>query len=157
MKKSEGFWRSLEQYSWRVVVRSPLPRYWTWIGVGVVGIILVMSAQNVKNSVVSARSEREVIEKAVQVGDYQAAERLYSEAAENVLGTESELEKKVYPERVVEKRTTELEQKLEKYPGDKEILLEIARLYGETGNIEKAQEYQEQARILDPNDPIFQP
>ena len=116
-----------------------------------------MSLINVKNSVVGARDLREVSLKAAEKGDYPLAERLYMTEGRQVLGASSELEDKIYPERVVERRIRALETKLEEYPGNREILVVLARLYEEIGNSEEGREYLEQARVLDPNDPIFQP
>ena len=145
----------MEQYGWSVVRRSPLP--WQWLGIGVVVSMMWMSLVNVKNSVVGARDLRQVIEKAAERGDYGMAEQLYTTEDVQVLGASNELEDLVYPERVVERRIAELEQKLEDYPGNREIFLAMAELYREIGNTEKSQEYFEQARILDPNNAIFQP
>ncbi|MFH1244536.1 MAG: tetratricopeptide repeat protein [bacterium] len=160
MKHDQSFWRSLEKYGWRVVRRSPLP--WQWIGVGLVVSVMGTSMINGKNSVVGARDLREVSGKAAERGDYQTAQKLYArcqvtQCHEQVLGAETELEDKIYPEKVVERRVRELETKLEDYPGNKEIFVTLAELYREIGDIERAQEYLEQARVLDPNDPIFQP
>ena len=155
MKNKNSFWRSLEVYTWKVVRRSPLP--WQWIGVGIVLSMMGMSLINVKNSVVGARDLREVSLKAAEKGDYPLAERLYMTEGRQVLGASSELEDKIYPERVVERRIRALETKLEEYPGNREILVVLARLYEEIGNSEEGREYLEQARVLDPNDPIFQP
>ena len=155
MKKTLNFWQSLEKYSWKLVGRSPLP--WPYIGVGIVGLILLVSALNVKDSVVGATSMEEVIEKAAKNGDYLLAEQLYTREGTQVLGANNELEDLVYPERVVLWRIAELEAKLEMYPGNREIYLSLATLYGEIGNEEQRERYWEQARILEPNDPIFQP
>ncbi len=158
MKTKGGFWRSLERYTWRVVVRSPLPH--AWIGVGLVVVAILASSLNVKNSVVGARDLRGVIEKAAERGDYTTASQLWSNqdrtaGNESILGAESELEDKVYPERVVERQIAELEGKLGEYPEHRDILLEISRLYRELGEQEKAEDYFEQARVLDPNGEWF--
>ena len=105
-----------------------------------------------------------MIEKAASVGDYATARELWNNQTpiinnqtQEVLGVETELEDQAYPERKVEKRIQELKEKLQDYPEYPDILLEIARLYRAIGNEEAAQEYWEQARILDPNNLIFQP
>lgn len=157
VKKKEGFWRSLEQYGWSVVRRSPLPHYLAWVGVGVIVVVISVSWGQARDSVVGARDLREVIERASGRGDYEMARELmkqYTKIPMNqaVLGANSELEDKVYPERVIERRITELETKLTEYPGNREILLTLAAAYGEIGESEKAQIYHEQARILDPNE-----
>ncbi len=157
MKKSDGFLQSLEQYIYKTVGRSPLP--WSWVGVGVVGIVMLVSFLNVKNSVASAQNTREVVEKASERGDYATAIKLWNDQLlitnNQVLGAESELEEKVYPEKVVERRIAELESQLEQYSNHFEILLEISRLNSLIGNMAKSSEYREKARILDPNNAIF--
>jgi len=163
VKKNRGFWRSLEKYSWGVARRSPLP--YTWIGVGIVLSMMGMSLVNVRNSTVGARELRDVIEKAVERGDYFLAEHLYQTEGKQVLGSSSELEDKIYPERVVERRIAELGGRLEEYPGNREIYLILANLYqqlegtrvdtGVDSYKNKATEYREKARVLDPNHVIF--
>ena len=163
VKKNRGFWRSLEKYSWGVARRSPLP--YTWIGVGIVLSMMGMSLVNVRNSTVGARELQDVIEKAVERGDYFLAEHLYQTEGKQVLGSSSELEDKIYPERVVERRIAELEGRLEEYPGNREIYLILANLYQQLEGTrvdtgvdpykDKATEYREKARVLDPNHVIF--
>lgn len=135
-----------------MVARSPLP--WSYVGFGLIILIFVTSLGNVKNSVVGAKDMGEVVEIAAKRGDYPTAQKLFNQYTNEPL---NHLENIVYPERVVERRISELEAKLEEYPENKEVLLEVSRLYGEIGNREKAQDYREQARILDPNSSIFQP
>lgn len=120
-------------------------------------MVLAASWGNVKNSTVGARGMGEVIERAASLGDYELAEKLYKSAAGNVLGAESELEDVIYPEKVVERRIGELEEKLVQYLGNREIYLAIADLYEQLGEAEKSGEYREKARVLDPNNSIFQP
>ncbi len=154
MKKTGSFWQSLEIYTWKVVERSPLP--WSWIGIGTVVLILLASLLNRQNSVVSVGNMREVIVKAAERGDYGLARKLLdhytSEPLDHlVLGVQSELEDKVYPERVVERRTLELETKLGEYPGNRQIYLMLSELYRQLENPTKESEYREKARVLDPN------
>lgn len=104
---------------------------------------------------------REVISLAAERGDYETARGLLNHYTirplnQSVLGAESELEDKVYPERVVARRIMELEEKLETYPENKEIYLILASWYDQLGNTEKSGEYREKARILDPNGTEFQ-
>jgi tetratricopeptide (TPR) repeat protein len=160
MKEKIGFWRSLEKYGGRVAGKNPLP--WPYLGLGLVALVLVLSRVGGKDSTAGAKNNWEIIEKAANVGDYQTAQALFEkyqifEEKSQVLGAETELEARVYPERQVEKRIQELKEKLQDYPEYPDILLEIARLYRAIGNEEAAQEYWEQARILDPNNLIFQP
>ena len=144
MKKSVGFWGSLEQYLGKVIERSPLPRYWRWMGIGLVLVVVVSSAVSAKSSVVGATSLAAVVEKAARLGDYQLAQELWNESM-------SGLGDLVYPERKVERRIAELEAKLVEYPGNRQIYLALTELYGQMGNSERADEYREKARILDPN------
>lgn len=148
MKRKDGFWNSLEKYGWSVVGRSPLP--WAWIGVGIVLSIMVISMVYGGQSVVGARNIEQVIGVAARNGDYETAQKFWSES---MVG----LEDKVYPERKIEFRIAELEQKLDEYPGNRQIYLALGELYGELGNSERAEEYREKARVLDPNNSIFQP
>lgn len=147
-----GFWRSLEKYLWKVVGRTPLP--WTRVGLFVILIVLLSSLGNVKSSVSSARNSREVVERAARAGDYELARELYQgvSSKDQVLGAESELEDLVYPERVVWRRIDELEQKLEIYPGNREIYRTLSALYSEIGEEQKSSDYWEMVRELDPND-----
>ena len=157
-----GFWRSLEKYGGRVAGKNPLP--WPYLGLGLVALVLVLSRVGGKDSTAGAKNHWEMIEKAASVGDYATARELWNNQTpiinnqtQEVLGVETELEDQAYPERKVEKRIQELKEKLQDYPEYPDILLEIARLYRAIGNEEAAQEYWEQARILDPNNLIFQP
>jgi len=133
-------------------------------------VVMVSSFLNVKNSTVGARELRDVIEKAVERGDYETARKLFDRYQTiddrfKVLGAETELEDKVYPERVVERRIAELEGRLEEYPGNREIYLILANLYQQLEGTrvdtgvdpykDKATEYREKARVLDPNHVIF--
>ena len=129
-------------------------------GAGVVVVVLLSSFLNVKNSVVGAENITRVIGKSASAGDYKLADTLYrqyrvSGIEYRVLGAESELEDRVYPEKVVERRIAGLEGKLTEYPDNKELYLELSRLYGEIENEERAQEYWERARVLDPNGSEF--
>ncbi len=130
-----------------MVGRSPLPYSWLVIGL----ILVVLSASLVGKSMSPTTSVEQAIRQAVAYGDYLLAAQLYTSSDEHVLGASSELEELVYPERIVKRRTYELEQKLEVYPGNREIYLLLAQLYDQMGNQEMAREYNEQARILDPN------
>jgi tetratricopeptide (TPR) repeat protein len=155
MKKIDGFWQSLEQYFYKTARRSPLP--WSWVGIGVVSIAMLLSLLNVKNSVASAENTREIIEKASGRGDYETARKYFEQqvASEDVLGANSELENKVYPDRAVEQRILELEEQLRKTPNHFEMFLELSRLNKLIGQEEPANEYREKARVLDPNNAIF--
>jgi tetratricopeptide (TPR) repeat protein len=142
MKKTMSFWQSLERYLWKVVGRSPLP--YAWVGVAVVALVMAGSMIGAKTSVVGVGSLEGVVEKAARLGDYGLARELWSES-------KGELEDVVYPERKVERRIEELEQKLVEYPGNRQIYLGLSELYGQLGNGEKREEYLEKAWILDPN------
>lgn len=149
MKKASGFWGSLEQYLGKVIERSPLPRYWRHLGIGLALVVVVSSAVSAKNSVVGATSVEEVVEKAARLGDYDLAQTMFEQIQDSRF--KIQVEDLVYPERKVERRIVELEAKLVEYPGNRQIYLELADLYGQLGNREKSDEYREKARILDPN------
>lgn len=189
MNKPASFWESLEQYTWKLVGRNPLP--WSYVGVGVVLVSLLASMVNARYSTVGARSERELVIRVAKVGDYETARELfnvhqsqmYTNVHQSVLGAETEIESLVYPERVVENKIIETEELLTQYPGHRDIMVELARLYGELEKTESsehslrigselgnkqdgrekprpygdiAREYWEQARILDPNNEMFE-
>jgi tetratricopeptide (TPR) repeat protein len=155
MKKSAGFLQSLEQYLYGTARRNPLS--YTWIGIGAIGLVMLLSLLNVKNSTTSAQAIREVVEKASKRGDYATAAKYFEQTSlnENVLGADSELEDRVYPDRMVEREITRLEEQLAQTPNHFEIYLELARLNTLIGNTEQSSEYREKARILDPNNVIF--
>jgi tetratricopeptide (TPR) repeat protein len=159
MKSELNFWGSLEEYGRKVVGRSPLP--YTWIATALVVIIVIVSALSIKTSLVGAKDLREAIERATKQGDYATAAELLSRyentmSGQPVLGIMSELEDRVYPERKVLKRIAELEEKLEDYPGEREIFLALSNLYAQLGDQTAAREYREKARVLDPNQVNFQ-
>lgn len=143
-------------YGWKVVGRSPLP--YSWIGIGLVVLMLGASAGNVKNSVIGAESQREIIERAARAGDYEMARKLYESNYElritnnGVLGAESALEELVYPEQKLAREIKQWEEALTKYPGNREIMRGLAALYEQAGSQELAAELREQVRILDPNE-----
>lgn len=74
--------------------------------------------------------------------------------SQRVLGAISEMEvarKLVFPEEAVMEEIYELEQVLINKPGYRDILLKLAVLNWQIEKIDKAREYFEKARILDPN------
>ena len=164
MKRRMNFWQSLERYGWKVVRRSPLS--YAWMGIGGVLLVVVISWSYSSQTVVAAKNITEIIEMAAEQGDYETAKRLFEERIENlpaqagieyrVLGADTELEDKVYPERIAEKRIAELELKLEQYPSSREMFVMLGNLYDQLGNKEMARQYLEMARVLDPNNVEFE-
>ena len=160
MKKATSFWESLEKYSWNTIKRSALPQYWPWVGVGLVAAIVVASLVSMDNSVTAAMTQQEIALKAAERGDYETAKTIFKHYTNQplnhlVLGAESELEDKIYPERAVERRIAVLEEKLGDYPESKAIYLMLSSLYDQLGNEEMSNEYREKARVLDPNGSEF--
>lgn len=158
MKKKVNFLQSSEKYLWKTINRAgaSLPFLITLLLIGVITSSLL--TKNV--SLAGAESVRDAVERALGVGDYERARELWEEQNKRgknkqVLGVESELEQKLYPEIQVEARIEELKELLRAFEGHRDILLEIARLYRELGRTELSNEYWEQARILDPNNEIF--
>jgi len=160
MKKVKGFWESLEAYLVKVIERSPLPamlrialqaglpRYWRWMAVGIVLVVIASSTVSAKNSAVGFTTIQGLVERSARLGDYATARDLYTHYTKEPL---SQFEDLVYPERKVERRIVELEDKLLEYPVNRQIYLGLVQLYTQIGNSEKAEEYRERARILDPN------
>lgn len=148
-----NFWLSLEQYLWKLVDRSPLPHYWRHIGLGLVLIVLLTSLNYARYSAALAVTPKDIVVRAAQIGDYEIARRLYESCA--VPQCQSVTEELVYPERKVERKIADLEQKLEEYPGNREIFLMLGEMYGQLGDEEMAEEYHEKARVLDPNNVEF--
>ncbi len=141
MEQERGFFVSFEVYIKRIVGKSTLP--YLWVVFWFLFLVLTISLGQETYSLAGATTIREVVRQAAQQGDYSLAQRLYT--------GESGLEDLVYPEKKIDIRITELENKLTIYPGDRDIYLALETLYGERGNQDKANEYREKARILDPN------
>ena len=155
MESTDNFFTSLERYVRKVALRSSLPRYWAWM---VVGGVLVVTGTSIsaQNEILGARNMEEAIRIAARQGDYQIARALFDQTLDergqtSVLGASAELENLVYPEKKVEMKIAELKQLLTKYPENKDICQDIARLSFEIGDGEQAKVYAEKARILDPN------
>ena len=140
MVLSDSFFVSLERYIRKMVARSPLP--YTWMTIGLVVLAIVVSLFG--NSMVSARSLHEAIQMAAQHGDYPLAQKLLGDSEDPALRDIA------YPEEKVLARITQLEEKLELYPENRQIYLALAELYGQLQDA-RAAEYREKARILDPN------
>lgn len=143
MKKNSGFGEAVEIYLRKVVSRSPLPL--PYLGIGLVFIVFGFSLKYLPNSVASVRNVSDVVTIAAKLGDYQVARSLWNESMPG-------LEDLVYPERKIEARIADLEQKLQIYPSNRDIYLALGKLYEQVGNVEKAKEYLERARVLSPND-----
>ncbi len=159
MKRKYSFWVDLERYTWKKLqVLSPaLPM----AGSGLIVVVIIASVLNANSSVVGARDPRELVERAARVGDYESAREMLNVLKSQMTnsqmkqGSESELERLVYPERVIEREIEKYEDLLLTYPGNLEIYLTLSQLHAEIGNDERAAEYRENARILDPNNEIF--
>jgi tetratricopeptide (TPR) repeat protein len=150
--QESGFFTSLERYGRKIVGRSPLPYSW----IVILLVLLVVGVSWTSQSLVGVSSIGEAARQAAQAGDYNLAETLYLKQQTagftgQVLGMASDLEELIYPERKIERRISELEQKLETYPGSREIYLLLSKLYSQIGKQELANTYSEQARVLDPN------
>lgn len=128
-----------------------------YLGIIVIGIVMISSLIAHKASVVGTSSLREASVWAARVGDYVTAQSLYNlhksqiPNSQNVLGTESKIEDLIFPERVVEREIQKYEALLEKYPGHRDIYLVLAKLYAQITRREEAQRYYDLARELDPN------
>lgn len=154
VKKKHNFWQSLEAYGWQVARRTPLPRYWQWVGVGLLGAIFATSWANLPDSLARVESQEEAVRRAATKGDYELAQKLYqvSGSEYQVLGAESELEELVYPESKLAREIGKWESKLAEYPGNREVMRGLVNLYDLAGEKEKASQLRERIRILDPNE-----
>ena len=154
MKRELGFIQSLERYGWRIITKiSPALPY---VGVTILGAMMIASGWRGYASVASAQSLSEASLRAVAVGDYETARRLYegcqqTECQTRVLGAESEIEERLYPERSVERAIQKYEKLLEQYPGHRDLYLTLFELNESIGRSEEAGRYREEARKLDPN------
>ncbi len=113
-----------------------------------------------KTSLAGAYDLREASIKAARVGDYAKAQALWNQQLtitndQRVLGNMSEEEDLVFPELVVEREIEKYEELLKKHPGHRDLYLVLANLYGQIDEAEKAQNYYELARELDPNNPMI--
>jgi len=132
-----------------------MPGRWEWLAIGLVLVVLVSSViGGYGKSPTLSGETKQIIELAAEKGDYQTAKELFTNNQE-VLGATTELEEKVYPEKAVERKIGELENKLSEYPENKEIYLMLADLYTQIDNPEQAGVYEEKARMLDPNNEMF--
>lgn len=128
---------------------------------GVVGMVLVVGvaawslANGYRGSPTLSSNSDEVVREAAKRGDYETARRIYEywqkEEDARVLGVESEVEELVYPEKMMERKVREAESLLARYPGHRDLVLNLALLSYWVGNYEEARKYLEQARKLDPN------
>ena len=152
-KKSEGFGREVEKYTYLRL--SFLGRIWKLIAIVVVGLILGVSlAAGYLDASPLFGSLAEVVKYSANKGDYETAQKLlYSDSGDEVvvLGRESEIEEVVNPEMAIQERLAENSRMIEKYPNNKELLERQAKLLETVGDFESAQIFLEQARVLDPN------
>ena len=157
MKEGRDFWHSLENYTWKIIER--LSHALPWLGLGIIVLVIATSAYGTRASLVGTQGLREAALRAAKVGDYVIAqdlwERMTIKEGDSVLGVESELEDRIYPERVVEREIEKYEGLLAKYPGHRDIYLMLAGLYGQIGKTEQSEQYLELARELDPNNSFF--
>lgn len=125
-------------------------------------LVLMASWMGRGTSLAGTKNWREAVERAAEVGDYRLARELVRKqqvvnSDKDVLGADSELDELVYPERKVQRVITSYEELNRRYPGHRDILLTLSKLYAELGNGKQAESYRGAARALDPNNPIFQP
>lgn len=93
--------------------------------------------------------------------DYDLAEKEYSEAERlrfapkdvNVLGAASEVELKIFPAKFLQEEIEGLKTKLNRYPGDRNLLLVLAARLWQLGKDDDALAMWQKAEVLDPNYP----
>jgi hypothetical protein len=149
MKQPSSFFTSLEHYTHKVLSRSPIP--YSYVGIAFIGLLLVVSLFQKRDSLAHVESTEQAIRVAAQSGDYLLAEELYTRHDSTVLGANTELERLIYPERVIEERITKVEENSLIYPENRQMYLLLSELYLQSGNQELASDYAERARILAPN------
>lgn len=155
----ERFLPSLERYFFGRISASPIR--WHWIGIALVASVLFASISGgYFGSSALHGSAPEVIRWAAESGDYELADILYrrsyaDSSSSSVLGIAVSLEHVVYPEKKIRAEIERQEELLIHYPGSRDILIRLSRLYTEIGMEEIAVKYWERARLLDPNNPIF--
>lgn len=159
LRKKLGFLASLEHYSYKRIAQAHIP----WIPVAIAGIAIVIGASIAAGYFQTSPlfgTRQDVMKWAAGNGDYQTAQKIYLGLSETymntqVLGAGTDLEEIVYPEKRIERELHNSLELLQIYPGDRDLLLHVAELYTETGDAEQAQIYWNQARLLDPNNPVF--
>ena len=151
-----GFGASLLNYICKRFWELPID--WWWVGVGVASIALVASLTGgyYTSPTLGGQISKTMILRVAQRGDYELAERLLAQyqtrgSKGQILGVESTLEETVNPERKVEREIERVVKLVENYPTSRDLLLYTSRLFSLLGNEEKASEYFEKARVLDPN------
>lgn len=132
------------------------------VGILLVTLVFLTSWMYRETSLAGTGSGREAAERAARVGDYQTAQALWEEERSivtrgDVLGVDLALEELVYPDKKTERTIARYEELNAAYPGHRDILVALSKLYRKLGKGEQADSYWELARILDPNNPIFQP
>lgn len=149
-KKQTKFGGSLERYVFRRLKSAPFR--WEWVGVAGGFLVIVVSLLTGYFSSPTLYSNKiEIIREAAEAGDYQTARMLYEQEDSKVLGASLELEELVYPEIGLAREIREQEELLARFPGSRDILLTLSKLYEQAENREKSSEYFEAARLLDPN------
>lgn len=155
---SIGFGTSLEAYIYNRIAKPHVKWDWVATALAVAAIIVSVSAGYFRSTPLFG-GQIETIKWAAQHGDYTLADRLVKSqdlgTQNSILGTGTDLEELVYPERIIEREIGIQEKRLELYPGHRDLLMAIALLYRELGNQDKFDELWEQARILDPNNIRF--
>lgn len=151
----EKFWAQLERYVYQRA--ATLQGKWQWAAIGIVAMVVGLSVVSGYYGSPTLGSDRQkIIWAAAKQGDYELAQTLFEQIQDSrgkiqVLGADSKLEEVVYPERRIARDIGEWEAQLEAYPGHRDILLTLALLHKQAGNMDMAEEYWGEARKLDPN------
>lgn len=156
----QSFGRSFELYFYRRIKAFPIS--WQWLGTVLAASVIIASLLcGYFRSTSLFGGAPDIIRYAAEKGDYRLADSLYRLSlhplTSPILGAFTDLESIVYPEKSLLHEIDKQEKLLERYPGSRDILIRLSRLYQEIGETEKATVYWERARSLDPNNPIFSP
>lgn len=158
MKKKLGFEGAIVRYILSVWERSGLriaKKFYIknaktiWMGASIVLITMVFanSLKASKYSYASIDDTPLAIEKAIMMGDYALAQKLYETCnQEECLA----LYERAYPTETTLKKIESIESKLTEYPGNLDIYTMLEAMYRQVGNMTLADYYLSQIKLLDP-------
>lgn len=150
MKRRKFFGRQLGLY---LLERGNL------VGIALLLAVVLMSLGYRQQSLAWERGWQEAALGAAERDDYKTAQAIWTEREEeenttNILGVESRLMEQIYPELALARMAAEYEDLNNEYPGSRDILLSLFRLERALGQEQRANDYIEQIKAIDPNTEI---